>query len=129
MRYIENLEAVLVHPNDTNAVLGKLPGSAPKGARHICADIEHGNANAGPIEYAIAVIDPNQKRSKNDTEKFKPGYISDWMALSAGTKSQVHLFLPAPLEAAGDIYLATRIRPGGSNENCWAYFKKIRTMA
>ncbi|HEN8727974.1 TPA: hypothetical protein U8214_001868 [Pseudomonas putida] len=129
VRYIENLEAVLVHPNDTNAVLGKLPGSAPKGARHICADIEHGNANAGPIEYAIAVIDPNQKRSKNDTEKFKPGYISDWMALSAGTKSQVHLFLPAPLEAAGDIYLATRIRPGGSNENCWAYFKKIRTMA
>ncbi|MBH3377817.1 MULTISPECIES: DUF6212 domain-containing protein [Pseudomonas] len=129
VKYIENLNAVLVHPNDTNAVLGKLAASAPKGARHFCADIEHGNAHADPIEYAIAVTDPHQSRSKNDTEKFKPGYISDWIALSAGANSQIHLFLPTPLEATGDIYLATRVRKGASNENCWAYFKKIRAMA
>lgn len=129
VRYIEHLGAILVHPNDSNPMLAKLANCAPKGTRHITADIEHGNKDAGFIEYAIGVSAVQVSSRKNDAIKFKPGFISDWIALSAGAKSQIHLVLPNTLEDTSDIYLATRIKAGDSNENCWAYFKKIRTTA
>lgn len=129
IRYIEDRSAILVHPNDINPVLAKLSECAPKGTRQISADIEHGHQDAGIIEFAIAVKPTKDSQSNNESQNFKAGYISDWIALSAGAKTQIHLFLPSPLEAVNDIYLATRIRQGSSNENCWAYFKKIRTIA
>jgi hypothetical protein len=129
VQYIEALGAVLVHPIDSKAVLARLSGSAPKGALHVWADVESGNKAAGPIEFAIAVASPLKGRGKTETIKFKPGYISEWITLPGGAKSEVHLFLPQALDNAEDIYLATRIKQGNSNENCWAYFKKIRATA
>lgn len=126
VQYIEALEALLVHPIDSKAMLAKLSGSAPKGGRHIWADIESGNREAGTIEYAIAVAPPQKIRGKAEPVKFKPGYISEWVTLAGGAKSEVHLFLPQALDSAADIYLATRVKQGDSSDYCWAYFKKIR---
>ena len=129
VQYVEPLRALLVHPVDNNAILAKLSLAAPKGACQISASIESANSEAGPIDYAIAVGPPRGHKEVIRSINFDPGYVSGWVTLTGGTKSEIHLFLPESLETARDVYLATRVNKGNSNENCWAYFTKIRATS
>jgi hypothetical protein len=129
VRYLEDPQAILVHPINGTPVLGKLTQAAPAGARHIWADIQNANKEASPIEYALAIAVPDGNMQEGKGVQFNPGFISEWLSVEGGAHSELHLFLPEPLIGAGDIYLATRLKPGHSNEKCWAYFKKIRATA
>lgn len=129
VKYLEEPKAILIHPVNQTPVLGKLAQAAPIGARHIWADIQSANKEAAPIEYAIAISVPVPETLDEKGVQFKPGFISEWIAVEGGAQSELHLFLPEPLVGTGDIYLATRLKPGYTNEKCWAYFKKIRATA
>ncbi|MBD8729765.1 hypothetical protein IFT44_01000 [Pseudomonas sp. CFBP 13710] len=129
VKYLEEPKAILVHPINQTPVLGKLAQAAPVGAKHIWADIQSANKEAAPIEYALAISVPDPETLDEKGVQFKPGFISEWITVEGGAQSELHLFLPEPLIGTGDIYLATRLKPGYSNEKCWAYFKKIRATA
>lgn len=125
VQYIDAIRGILVHPIDATPTLACLKLAAPKTAQHIFADIYNASSAAGPVEFALAILSPDRKSSTTPI-KFEPSYISEWISLSGGSHSEIHLYLPAPLEIASDIYLATRIKPGASNANCNAQFIKIR---
>lgn len=129
VNYIDEADALLVHPIGTAPIIAKLSRCAPKGTKQISALIESVNKDATLIEYAIAVALPKSADDQTVATTFNSGYISEWIVLSGGSKSQIHLFLPTALENTGDVYLITRIRPGTTNENCWAHFKNIKVVA
>jgi len=126
VRFVADESGVLVHPSGTTPTIARLERAVPKGARHVWASVRTAHPEAAPVDYAIAVLPSDAAPARRTKPEFRREFSSDWVTLPADTKGEVHLFLPAPLSAPGDLYLATRLGEGVSNAFAWSIFSRIR---
>jgi hypothetical protein len=124
--HYEGEDLVMVHPIDDVPALGCLRNACPAGTRHIQAEVEIAHPKAAAVDFAMIVTNTNTLLWQPEIQQFTGGFCTEWVSVPAATRSMVHLFLPAPLEADGDVYLATRLKPGENNAYCSALFRNIR---
>lgn len=126
VRNYEDRDMILVHPINDIPALCRLRNACPKGTRHIQAEVMTNNSQAKPIDYALIVTPASDLQWQEDIQQFTDGFCSDWVTVVADGSEEVHLFLPEPLESTAHLYLSTRLKPGETNEYCWAHFRNIR---
>lgn len=119
-------EMILVHPIDDVPALCRLKNACPAGTRNIQAVVLTTNPLAKPIDYAMIVTDAIDLRWQHELQQFSTGFCSGWVTVLAAGSESVNLILPEPMKSASHLYLATRLKPGATNEYCWAHFKNIR---
>jgi glycosyltransferase involved in cell wall biosynthesis len=127
--YVSNYgggDMIMVHPIDDMPALCRLRNACPAGTRQIRAEVVTTNPMAKPIDYALIVTTAKDLQWQKDIQQFTEGYCSDWVTVPADGHEEISLVLPEPLKSAAHIYLATRLKPGKTNEYCWAHFKNIR---
>lgn len=126
VRYVDGEKMILVHPvSDSVPSVARLPKACPVGAKHVSAQIYAAKEAINHIEFSLALTQTEDMRSGPGKPQTKPGHRSEWLRLAPGEISQVHLFLPESLSVATDLFLATRLATGESNQNCNAYFKNL----
>ncbi|MFV3078073.1 DUF6212 domain-containing protein [Niveispirillum fermenti] len=129
VRFVEDRRAVLVHPTDHTPTVARLAGACPAGAKHIWAQVETIHPEAGTVEYALVVAPTPEIGASRPKLPLPSGHISEWCAVPPCKKTEVHLFLPKPMQMSADLYLVTRMAPGDSNANCQALFSLVRAKA
>lgn len=128
--YLPGSNEILVHPLNNNPSLARLPLACPVGLTHIWSNIRTVTEAKNIIEFSLIIIKNNLKKHfPIDSHQLDIAYQSEWVRLSPGEHSEVHLFLQKPLSDQCDLYLATRIDVDVSNENCQAYFSNIRASS
>ena len=102
-----------VRPGAEGVSVARLNEACRAGVQQIVGSAETKQEGGPEVEYAIAVA-PASRRGQIAAGAV-PGtgmQVSDWVRLAPSQWSQLHFFLPEPLEESGDIYLMTRL-PGG----------------
>lgn len=109
----QNFGGLAVRPGADGVSAARLKGAYRAGVQQIVGSAETKQEGGPEVEYAIAVA-PASRRGQIAAGAV-PGtgmQVSDWVRLAPSQWSQLHFFLPEPLEESGDIYLMTRL-PGG----------------
>ena len=105
---------ILVHPLSTHPTIAKLNNAIPYGTRQVVVEFETVHADAGTVEYSIAV--------DNDDE-INPDTL-EWISVPA--KSPGILKIDVEYNARSrDLLLLTRLPKGESSSFCWAHFQRI----
>lgn len=115
VEFVRDVGGLAVRPASTAISAARLSRACRVGTRRITGSAETKQAAGPNVEYAIAVA-PAAAEGDETLPPFAEGWISDWTPLAPSQWSELVLFLPAPLEAASDLYLLTRIARRGKTD-------------
>lgn len=112
--YSAGFGGLMVRPGADGLVqAARLDGGLAPGVVQVSGGVKTEQATGPAVDYALAAAPVAARpRSTGNLPAFAPGHVSDWLHLPAGKWGELHLFLPAPLAEAHDLYLMTRLAPG-----------------
>lgn len=115
-----------LHPFEGIESMARLPGACPAGTRRVLASVETTHAQAGRIEYALAIVPSLESEFITNETGLPAGVtVSDWVALPPLTPSRLQLLLAEQLGESADLFLLTRLSPGAASNYGWASFSRI----
>ena len=124
---IENSLIIQVHPRTEGETIALLPESFPQGAIKASAIVCTENADASPIEYAMAIIkeddDLTAQLAIASTEAAVT--FSGWHRVEPDCPTEIVINLPEPAPSNYHLVLATRLPEGGYKDNAWARWLTI----
>ena len=117
---------IQVHPVEGQISVACLFETCPPGTSRVVVEMETDSPNAGQVEYAIAVLSPEQTQLAGRLGKLPEDIAaSDWVELPPAVTGSVALSLPETLQSPGDLYLMTRLLQGQSSAYGWAQFLRV----
>ena len=121
-------ERTLLHPTPGAVSLVLLAEAFPAAATALRARIGVENDRAHPVDFAMWVLPP-QARVENAAELPEGPGFSGWFTIfEPGPMHFLELELPAPSDAAMDIYIATRASHSQDVHFCHAYWYEMLTI-
>jgi hypothetical protein len=131
VRYLDEHEALLVHPVANGVAAARIDEAVMAGVSEIVASIETASADGPSVEYAIAAAPASERTTRPGAlPRFAPELHSEWVALGPLHRSTVPLFLARPIDGPMDLYLLTRMPTGGSDPTyAWATFADVTLRA
>jgi hypothetical protein len=124
--HMPETQSLQLHPFEGLESMACMPGVCPAGTSRVLASVKTTHAEAGQIEYALAIV-PSAESAfvTNDSGLPASAIISDWVALPPLTPSRLQIWLGAPLSESADLFLMTRLSPGEQSKFGWAKFSRI----
>lgn len=122
IQVLEDGAKIMTHPRgDGTATIAMLSDSFPPTANQLTASIATEHPEAGTIEYAIAIIEPetDPKTAFNSQVALS---CSDWIAVEPNTPRQIVLNLDRTVSQHCHIVIATRLVAGSPTDFAWSHW-------
>jgi hypothetical protein len=118
----------LLHPLPGRLALVRLPAALPAGRSGLRAIVSVQHDDARPIDFALW-LRPASAGPPGETAQPRDAGFSGWHRVPAPwVRHQLAARLPAPAEAALDVYLATRVDGHPDVHFCHAYWHELWTI-
>lgn len=120
---------VMTHPRiDGTPTIAMLPYCFPPSANHLTASVITDHPEAGVIEYAIAIIDPETDPKTALDHNIAQGF-SGWIAVEPNVHRKIPLDLGDDMSQHAHIVIATRMIPGNPIDFAWSHWLDFHTAS
>ena len=117
-----------LHPVAGHVSHAVIPASCPPGMQRALATVKTDNPQGPHVEYAFTWVPAGKVASvgADGALEAEGARSSGWTRIPPNTIGSVMLALDEPTEEPGDLYIATRVPPGGSDAFAWARWLDLR---
>ena len=128
IQILEDGAKIMTHPRATNPTIAMLPYCFPPTANQLTVSVLTDHPEAGAIEYAIAIIEPEIDPKTALSHNTALGF-SNWILVEPNIHREITLDLPTSATQHCHIVIAAKLIEGNPIDFAWAHWLNFRTVA